>query len=140
MKILWSLVAFWIGIAIQAPTRDDSKPDWLLVQTEDKDVTEDIDDSDEKDAIEHEDNKKRTAGKDYSYGDNLTASGEERLILKKAKGCSVVNTNDGQLSPAGCHNVLKLSPDTIQWVLNNAEFVLGPGQDRIAEFLASQKI
>ena len=134
MKILWSLAAFWIGIAIQAPTRDDSKPHLLLVQTEDKDVTQN--DSDENDAIEHEDDKKHTGGKDYSYGDNLTASGEERLRLKNAR----CREGHPLLTPVGCDDVVLNSPEDIQKILNNAEFILGPGQDRIDEFLASLNI
>ena len=121
MKILCILAAFWIGATIQAPTKDDSKPHWLLVQTEDEDVTEDGDDSNEKDAIEDEDVKKRTAGKNYSSGDNLTASEEERLRLRETRGCGVFNMPDEMISPPGCNNFLdssstELSPDNIAFV------------------------
>ena len=78
MNILWKMAAFLIGATIQAPPREDSKSHWLLVQTQNEDVTEDRDDSNEKNTIEHEDDNRDTARKDYSYGDGLTASAEER--------------------------------------------------------------
>ena len=64
MKLLL-LVAWLVGATSQAATREDSKPHWLLVQTEDNDVTENGDVTNQKAAISDEDANGDTAWEDY---------------------------------------------------------------------------